>query len=54
MIRLKQFQHKKLTPNYHGSYTILQIYSNQTATLQISKNKLITYHFNLVKIELKS
>lgn len=39
---------KKLSPNYKGPYKIIKINPNQTITLKI-KNKLITYHKNLLK-----
>lgn len=40
---------KKLTKEFKGPYKIIQIHNNNTASIQLSKNKLKTYHFNLLK-----
>ncbi|KAK9728131.1 hypothetical protein QE152_g18132 [Popillia japonica] len=40
---------KKLAPNYLGPYKILPIFDNNTAELQLAKNKTQTYHFDLLK-----
>ncbi|KAK9703828.1 Baculovirus F protein [Popillia japonica] len=40
---------KKLAPNYLGPFKIIRIFDNNTAELQLAKNKTQTYHFDLLK-----
>lgn len=40
---------KQLKPGFLGPYKIIQIHNNNTASIQITKNKIRTYHFNMLK-----
>lgn len=47
MLAKKNF--KKLDHDYKGPYKIIAVHENNTATLEITKNKFRTYHFNMLK-----
>lgn len=40
---------KQLKPEFLGPYKIIQIHNNHTASIQLTPNKIRTYHFNLLK-----
>lgn len=40
---------KKLSKDFKGPFKIVQIHDNNTASMQLTKNKIKTYHFNLLK-----
>lgn len=46
---LSKAQNKKLNPEFKGPFKIIQIHNNNTATLEISKDKRRTYLFNNLK-----
>lgn len=46
---LSKAQNKKLNPEYKGPFKIIQVHNNNTATIELSKNKRRTYHFNQLK-----
>lgn len=40
---------KQLKPEYLGPYKIIQLHDNKSASLQITRNKIKTYHLDLLK-----
>lgn len=40
---------RKFNSTYKGPYEVIQVHSNNTASIQISKNKIRTYHLNKLK-----
>lgn len=40
---------KKLSKDFKGPYKIIQVHDYNTASIQLTKNKTQTYHFNLLK-----
>ena len=40
---------RKFNSTYRGPYEVIQIHSNNTASIKIAKNKIRTYHLNKLK-----